>query len=170
MNRKQGWAALAIILFLALLYISSGREQMDVLKPVFWAIGGLLLFVSYTTGLFAIAVGLASSALAFFGSLPVFSTFSAWLALTGAILYRTIINRIFKGFLERIPVYQKTVHKVKKNKRYRRLMAWINGVLNRLGLKKPKHIVLAEFKLCIHCRRWMPVDGRYCNYCGKENL
>ncbi|MFH1403705.1 MAG: zinc ribbon domain-containing protein [Candidatus Altiarchaeota archaeon] len=169
MNRLQKWTTLGVLLFILLVYLSYGTTSMDLFKPVLWFIAGILFLISLTSGLISSFVGIIIAILAFMSSLPLITNVSATMILFSNMLYKSFINKIVKGILRRIPLYQKTEDRIKRSRTYILAVDKGNHLLKSLGLRKPKRMIMVEVKACIHCGALMPISGRFCTVCGKEN-
>jgi len=132
--------------------------------------GAAALIVGYFSGALALVIGLFYTLLTFLSTLPVIATVYAFIAYSIARIHYSIMRWLTLKVVRRVRGYQELKIKVKSTRAYIALKKIFNTVLRRSGITEPHPLKIFKIKKCVHCVKDIPLEGRYCPYCGKEGL
>ncbi|HDH41307.1 MAG TPA: zinc-ribbon domain-containing protein [Candidatus Altiarchaeales archaeon] len=165
MNSRKTLLTLMCI-FLAL-FITGYIFMENLMDSVVAIIGLILLILGYLSGFFAFLSGILLSVFYFVTSLPIVSVIYGWIVFTLSRIHYHLFNLIFKKILGRMRWYRDLKFKIKNSNRYRSLSFSIDRFLRKLGLKSPPTMKIFQVKRCKNCDRVIPIDSKFCPYCGK---
>jgi len=130
-------------------------------------IGLILLVLAYLSGFFAFLFGILFSIFYFITSLPIISVIYGWIFFTLSRIHYTLFNLIFKKILGRMRWYRDLKFRIKNSSKYKSLTSSIDRFLRRVGLKSPPTMKIFQIKKCKNCDKTIPIDSKFCPYCGK---
>ena len=166
MNSKKVLLTISFISFI--LVIAGYLLKEDLRGGVIEVLSLILLISGYLSGFFAVFFGILFSVFYFIISLPLISVIYGWVLFTVSRIHYIIFTLIFRKLLHRMKWYRDLEFRVKNSEWYQGLVSSSDRIIKRLGLKSSIAMKIFHVNRCKNCGRIIPVDSKFCLYCGKK--